>query len=95
MDQHRIDIINKLKNSGKLQSLGRSPVPLQLYDGSNARDHLYIDSVTKHVPVAHDSQLQSESSPNTRDVQAAMLNSGSFENSRLASRLDRDSLASP
>ena len=94
MDQHRIDVINKLKKTGKLKSLGRSPVPLQLFEETDPRDHLYISTVTKHVPVAHDSQLQSDSSPRTAQKQA-MLNSGSFGNSRLASRLDRDSLASP
>ena len=55
MDQARVDMIRRLKDQGKIKSTGRSPVPLQLYDTAEAVDHLYITSVTKHVPVAHDS----------------------------------------
>ena len=61
-------MIKKLKRTGKIKSTGRSPVPLFLYEEANAKDHLYISSVTKHVPVAHDQQLQSDGSPrNTLD----------------------------
>lgn len=47
-------MIQKLKQTGKIKSTGRSPVPLFLYEEANAKDHLYISKVTKHVPVAHD-----------------------------------------
>ena len=54
IDQAKIDMIKKLKRSGVIKSTGRSPVPLYLYEEENAKDHLYITSVTKRVPVAHD-----------------------------------------
>ncbi len=53
-DQNRVNLIKRLQKEGKIKSTGRSPVPLQLYNEANARDHLYITTVTKHVPVAHD-----------------------------------------
>lgn len=61
-------------------STGRSPVPLKLYDEVNAVDHLYITQVTKHVPVAHDHQLQATFSPRTKNPLGATTghNSGMY-----------------
>ncbi len=53
-DQQRVELIKKLQKDGKIKSTGRSPVPLQLYEEADAKDHLYITKVTKKVPVAHD-----------------------------------------
>ena len=53
-DRHKVAVIKQLKLEGKIKSTGRSPVPLRLYDTPNAEDHLYINKVTKRVPVAHD-----------------------------------------
>ena len=36
IDQQKVDMIKKLKRSGKIKSTGRSPVPLQLYEEANA-----------------------------------------------------------
>ena len=54
IDQQRVELIKRLKKDGKIKTLGRSPVPLQLYEETDAKDHLYISTVTKRVPVAHD-----------------------------------------
>ena len=54
IDQQKVDMIKKLKRTGKIKSTGRSPVPLFLYEEAKAVDHLYITKVTKHMPVAHD-----------------------------------------
>ena len=36
IDQKKIEMIQKLKRTGKIKSTGRSPVPLFLYEESNA-----------------------------------------------------------
>jgi len=38
----------------------KSPPNMQLYDKDvSAQDYLYVNTITKHVPVAHDYQIQS------------------------------------
>ena len=96
VDQQRIDLIKQLKSSGKIKSLGRSDVPLHLYEETNAQDHLYISTVTKHVPVAHDQQLQSDSHTSPKSTHNQAMTSTGYKNSGMGSKLGgRDSVGSP
>ena len=93
IDQQKVDMIRKLKRSGKIKSTGRSPVPLYLYEEANAADHLYISKVTKHVPVAHDQQLQSDSSP--KGTATHRMGTTSYNSNLKSTTHGRESIMSP
>ena len=63
---------------------GRSPVKLSLFD-TNAADFLYVNSVTKHVPIARDMQLQTYLVEKSKD--SPFKSSGKF--------MDTNMMASP
>ena len=52
-EKEKIALIDRLQAEGKIKSTGRSPVKLKLFEKS-AQDHLYVNSITKRVPVARD-----------------------------------------
>ena len=54
LEREKVAVIDRLQAEGKIKSTGRSPVKLRLFDKS-ANDHLYVNTITKKVPVAHDS----------------------------------------
>ena len=56
-EKEKIALIDRLQAEGKIKSTGRSPVKLKLFEKS-AQDHLYVNSVTKRVPVARDQQIR-------------------------------------
>ena len=57
IERDKVAIIDRLQAEGKIKSTGRSPVKLRLFDNS-ANDHLYVNTITKKVPVAHDQQIR-------------------------------------
>ena len=56
-DKEKIELIDRLKAEGKIKNTGRSPVKLHIFE-NNAQDHLYVNTVTKRVPVASDNQIR-------------------------------------